>query len=282
MFTGIKRGIPFVLEREQWTIAVWKSANPFAFDPAENTGKPVLTAEDVTDVRARFVADPFLIRRDNTWYLFFEVYNWDTEQGDIAFATSQDAKKWQYGRVILDEPFHLSYPYTFEWQGEYYMIPESYEAGSVRLYRATDFPTEWALESTLIADRELVDPSVAYFRDKWWLLAATTDNSSLRLFFADELTGDWQEHPMSPVVSDDQNIARPGGRLLVHDDKMYRYTQDADPTYGNQVWALEITEVSESTYEERLVSNVPVVQAGGSGWRGKAMHQIDPVQIVRW
>ena len=30
---------------------------------------------DVTDVSALFVADPFMIRRDEFWYLFFEVYN---------------------------------------------------------------------------------------------------------------------------------------------------------------------------------------------------------------
>ena len=40
--------------------------------------------------------------------------------------------------IVLAEPFHLSYPYVFEWQGSHYMIPESGAAKSVRLYRASE------------------------------------------------------------------------------------------------------------------------------------------------
>ena len=29
------------------------------------------------------------------------------------------------------------YPYVFEWQGEYYMIPETHQTESVRRYHAT-------------------------------------------------------------------------------------------------------------------------------------------------
>ena len=62
--------------------------------------------------------------------------------GDIGLAVSDDGINWSYKQIVLDEPFHMSYPYVFKWQEDFYMIPESQEANSVRLYRALDFPTK--------------------------------------------------------------------------------------------------------------------------------------------
>ena len=45
--------------------------------------------------------------------------------------------------IVLDEPFHLSYPQVFQWQGAWYMTVESAGARRVSLYRATDFPLRW-------------------------------------------------------------------------------------------------------------------------------------------
>src|SRR5687768_2245112 len=96
IFVGIKRGIPFVAQREQWTIGIYTGESPFTFDPAQNKSNPVLTAQDVTDVPGKFVADPFLVEENSTWYLFFEVYNLKTEQGDLAVAISTNTKRWKY------------------------------------------------------------------------------------------------------------------------------------------------------------------------------------------
>lgn len=281
LVVGMKRGIPFVRQKEQWTIGIYTGKSPFDFSGFQGFRNPVLTAENVTDMPAKFVADPFLVEEDSKWYLFFEAYNLNTEQGDLALATSADGKRWEYEQVVLDEPFHLSYPYVFNWDGEYYLIPESFEAESIRLYKAVDFPTKWEFVQTLVDGKALVDPSVAHYQDRWWLFAsdATNKNDTLRLFFSDELTGPWQEHPESPIVEGDANIARPGGRVMVYEDRLFRYTQDSDPTYGNQIWAFEITELSPTFYEERLVSNESILKADGKGWNEQSMHNIDPVQM---
>ncbi len=47
---------------------------------------------------------------------------------------------------------------------------------------------------------------------------------SLRLFHAPRLTGEWTEHPMSPI-SADLRYARGGGRPFVHDGHVYRWAQ---------------------------------------------------------
>lgn len=285
LFVYKKRGIPFVTEREQWTIGIYRGKTPFSFEYPLNWLNPVLKAEHVTDVPAKFVADPFLVKDGKAWYLFFEVYNNETQQGDLAVATSSNTWKWNYGQVVLDEPFHLSYPYVFEWENDYYLIPESFEANSIRLYKADDFPIKWSFVKTLVEGRDYVDNSIVHFNDKWWLFSSVTSNDTLRLFYADNLTGPWTEHPASPIVEENKHKARPSGRVIVYEDRLYRYTMDVAPPFGtHQVMAYEITDITSTNYSEKLVQEDPIIKASGSGWNGQAMHQIDPVQVNpdRW
>ena len=280
IYVGIKRGVPFVTQREQWTIGIYRSDSPFHFNGLQGWINPLFRAEDVTDVPAKFVADPFLIKEGKTWNLFFEVYNNNTKQGDLAVATSTNTWTWKYEKLIIDEPFHLSYPYVFKADGEYYLIPESYEDNSIRLYKADDFPTQWSYVKTLVEGRDYVDNSIVFYNGKWWLFSSVTSNDKLYLHYADSLTGPWQEHPLSPIVVDDVHKARPSGRLLIYEGKLYRFTMDIDPPIGtHQVMAYEITEITRTAYSEKLAQQAPVVKPSGSGWNRDAMHQLDPVQV---
>ena len=280
IYIGMKRGIPFVTQKEQWTIGIYRSDSPFHFNALQGWLNPLFRAEDVTDVPAKFVADPFLVKEGKTWNLFFEVYNNDTKQGDLAVATSTNTWTWTYEKLILDEPFHLSYPYVFQADDEYYLIPESFEDNSIRLYKADQFPVKWSYVKTLVQGRDYVDNSIVYYNNKWWLFSSVTSNDTLYLHYADSLTGPWKEHPMSPIVEGDVRKARPSGRMIIYEDKLYRFTMDIDPPVGtHQVMAYEIMEITPETYSEKLAQDVPVVMPSGSGWNGQAMHQLDPVQI---
>jgi hypothetical protein len=255
--------------------------------PAPNVKNPVLTWENVTDIPARFVADPFMIRANQFWYMFFEVMNRENGKGEIGLAVSDDALNWKYQQIVLAEPYHLSYPYVFEWQHEYYMIPESYMAGAVRLYKATLFPTKWSFAGTLLAGPYYADPSILRYQNKWWLFVDASLNiqhDTLRLFWTETLTGVWFEHPRSPIIFGNPHIARPAGRLTVFGDKLVRFAQDCYPTYGNQVYAFEITQLSTTEYQEQEMSKSPVIKASGAGWNESGMHQIDPhlTQGGRW
>lgn len=276
----MKRGIPFVSRREQWTIGIYRSDSPFHFNALQGWINPLFRAEDVTDLPAKFVADPFLVKEDDMWNLFFEVYNNDTKQGDLAVATSKNTWTWNYEKVIIDESFHLSYPYVFKADDGYYLIPESFEVNSIRLYKADDFPTKWSFVKTLVKGRDYVDNSIVFYNNKWWLFSSVTSNDTLYLHYADSLTGPWKEHPQSPIVVGDVHKSRPSGRLLIYEGKLYRFTMDINPPVGtHQVMAYEITEITPETYSEKLAQEAPVVMPSGSGWNGQAMHQLDPVQV---
>ena len=271
------RGMPFFTIRQSpWSIGVYKGNSPFKFFPADGIKNPVLSAKDVTDVPALFVADPFMIKKDGTWFMFFEVMNRNTSQGDIGYATSADGLRWKYQKIILDEPFHLSYPHVFESGGQYYMIPESAAANSIRLYKADPFPDRWSLVKELVQGMDYEDPSTVFFGGYWWIFTTPQwDQDSLHLFYSKELTGPWKEHPESPVVHHDGHHSRPGWRVIPFKGHSIRYAQDVIPTYGNQVHAFEITELTPLTYKESESKQNPVVKRGGAGWNVTRMHQVD-------
>jgi hypothetical protein len=259
---------------DEWSIGIYTGNTPLDVAPHSQVVNPVLTKDDVTDVDAEFVADPFMIRKDSTWYMFFEVYSND---GDIGYASSVDGINWTYRNIVIDENFQMSYPYVFEWEGSYYIIPETHEANALRLYRASNFPTGWSYVGNLMVG-DYHDPSLFRYADKWWLFTtedAGADNT-LHLYYADALLGPWHEHPLSPVIRNDPDIARPGGRVTQFNGRLFRYTQDCYPTYGNKVRAFEITELSTTRYQEVEVAGNPILDADGLGWNANGMHNIDP------
>jgi hypothetical protein len=157
------------------------------------------------------------------------------------------------------------------------MIPESRRAGEVRLYRADPFPNRWTLDSVLLRGPNFADSSIFRYHDHWWLFTENSDSKhdTLRLFHADQLRGPWQEHPASPVLQGNPHLARPGGRVVVHDGRVIRYAQDCEPYYGLAVHALEVMELTMATYRERTLSSRPVLKASGRGWNRCGMHHVD-------
>jgi hypothetical protein len=260
-----------------WSIGIYTGSSPLVFEPAPNAANPVLTAKDVTDVRASIVADPLMLKVRGRWYMFFELINCETRKGEIGLATSDDGFRWQYQQVVLAEPFHLSYPYVFEWNGDYYMIPESHQVKEVRLYQASRFPDKWDCVEVLLRGHSFCDSSIVRYREQWWLFTETGLHrfDTLRLFYSSSLTGPWCEHPKSPIVQRDPHSARPAGRIIAHGDRLIRYAQDCFPSYGKRVRAFEITELTRSSYVEEPVQHT-ILEGNGAGWNESGMHHIDP------
>jgi len=260
---------------KEWSIAIYAGASLGALASTHDAGRPALTFRDVDDPPARFVADPFLVRHDDEWLLFFEALNASREKGEIAVARSSDAATWRYGGTVLREPFHLSYPNVFAAGDEWLMTPEALEAAGVLLYRADEFPRRWSLDSVLI-EGTWADPTVFEYDGGWWMFAcsAPLQHDRLELFWADDVRGLWHRHPRSPIVAGDPRRSRPAGRPRVVDGTLVRFAQDCCPDYGNAVRAFAITKLTRDDYAERELP-APVVAASGAGWNADGMHTVD-------
>jgi len=267
----------------EWSIGIYAGVSPLELSPMAKSVNPVLTREACPDIGAEFVADPFMIKHHGIWHMFFEFMERETQRGKIALATSEDMRKWTFRQVVLEEPFHVSYPYVFTMDNEFYMIPETCAVKAVRLYKATDFPAKWSFVGTLLEGREFADPSVFYFNNRWWLftgqrLSAVDD--TLRLYHAEKLTGPWFEHPKSPILEGNRRAARPAGRVLVIGDRIIRYAQDCYPAYGAQVRAFEVVELTTENYSEiEIEGKSPILAGSGRGWNAAGMHHVDAHRV---
>ena len=67
-------------------------ADPFNLAEPDCIKNPVLTRSNVTDTKARFVADPFMISTDNICYMFFEILNHHSEQ---------EISDWLQARMVI-------------------------------------------------------------------------------------------------------------------------------------------------------------------------------------
>ena len=256
-----------------WSIGIYSGPTPFELS---GTANPVVTKESVNDVPASFVADPFMVHHSGVWYMFFEVMNEESEKGEIGLATSNNGHDFEYQQIVLSEPFHLSYPGVFQWNDEFFMVPETLGAEAACLYRADPFPSAWTLHAKILNGSH-ADPSLFRCDNKWWMFTCSTpyQHDELRLFFSSELLGRWQEHPASPIVTGNKRDARPAGRVIINNGNPIRFAQDCTERYGAGVSAFEITELTTDRYRERPCNRNPILSGSGSGWNALGMHHLD-------
>src|SRR5690606_31614732 len=86
--------------------------------------------------------------------------------------------------------FHLSFPQVFKYKGEFYMLPETKQAGHLLLYKAENFPFNWKINDTLIKNVAIQDPAIL-ISDSIYLISGRTENLTQYVFTSDSLNGKW-------------------------------------------------------------------------------------------
>ena len=204
----------------------------------------------------RYWADPFVVWRDDRYYVFIEEKIYRKGRGHISCQILDTDGNLQSIQTVLERPYHLSYPFLFEFGGELYMLPETAQNNTLDLYRCARFPDQWEYAQNLMRDVYAVDATLLEHDGKWWLFANIKEGESgssldrLFLFYADTpLTKDWTPHPLNPIV-DDIKSSRPAGRILARPDGLIRPSQDSSRRYGYALNFNHITRLSPTEYEE--------------------------------
>lgn len=200
------------------------------------------------------VADPFLLKHQDQYYLFFE-YEYKKhlyKDADIAYATSQDGLHWTFQKKILEESFHQSFPYVFKEKGVFYMLPESYQTSQVRLYKSSDFPNKWELDTVLYEGKQLVDTIFLVKDGVYYWFTTDLKSNQLLMYYSDSLKGAWKEHPASPISEDISNN-RNAGAIIKEEGCYFRVAQDGTEGYGSGINLFEIENISKKEFQEKLV-----------------------------
>jgi len=258
LFTLAKKKIERKFNPDLWSLVLGKQPDdgfPFNLNPDEFI--------KISPPAGVFWADPFILYRDNKYYLFIEEYVYRTNKGHISVLELDSEGVLLSSEIIINQPYHMSYPFIFEWDNEYYMIPETMQNRTIGLYRCKKFPNEWEHVMNLMEDVTAVDSTLFFHEHKWWLFTSIDETGSsfkpfneLFLFFTDDLfAGQWKSHPCNPIITD-LRASRPAGKIVKHNNKIYRPSQDCSERYGRAMKISQITEMTESNYEETLVKEI--------------------------
>lgn len=208
------RPIKELLLEEYWNIAFREAKeNDFVF---VNKNKDFRTLKES---KRYWYADPFLFEYEGEIWLFTEAFDNKTEKGLIACSKYENGT-FSFPKIVLEEDFHLSYPFVYEENGEVFMIPETSADGCIQLYKAVNFPEKWVKHKELVRVENAVD-TVVY--GKKLITSVVTDSSEKRVDI--DIYAMNGELVMKSLHKDSQQ-ARGAGRVVSVDGNDIRPAQD--------------------------------------------------------
>lgn len=222
-----------------------------------------------------FYADPFPITWRGRSFVFFEDLDHRVGKGIISAIEFGDTGPIGEVVPVLEEPWHLSYPFLIEDDGELWMIPESSLHGDVALYKCVRFPDKWERHATLLSGLELADATITQHNGLNYLFGAWRDGTggysdSLAIYYADHLLGPWRPHASNPVLID-RASTRPAGNFVTLDGKLWRPVQDCADGYGAALGLAEIVELSPTAFRQIVRHSL----RPGPAWPGRKLHTLN-------
>ncbi len=215
--------------------------------------------------RGEFIADPFPVKDERNEF-FVEHYNYKWGKGEI----HRINEKGNFLAKVISGDQHFSFPFTISINEHRYLIPEQSGAKRVSVIEESQ-PFK---SITLLDDFDGVDPNLVFHEGKWWLFCSKESkgsNTHLYVFFAEEMKGPYRPHPQNPVKIDIAG-ARPAGRIIEQDGKLFRPGQNCSREYGASVIWFEIIQLSETSYEEKKVAEII---PDGSGKYRNGLHTMN-------
>ena len=244
----LKASKKFLFTQPRWSVGFyldhWKT---FKFKEAHVINNP----------NNCYLADPFIISNSGKNYCFVEEYSFNTSKGRISVYEINSTKALHLGYAI-EEPFHMSFPYLFTFEGKTYMLPETSANNDIRIYESVKFPLEWKLKKILMKDIFAVDSMILFHDNLWWLLTnINPDNgtdacSDLCIFYSSHpFSETWHEHKLNPLIVDSE-LARNGG-LLFDKDTIFRVSQKQKfDQYGGEFQISRVNVMNEEKYSESV------------------------------
>ncbi len=202
----------------------------------------------------QYYADPFALRDGDRLHVFVEHFHYRNKKGELHRLTLDlRTGQWTDPVCVLRLSGHLSYPFVFSHEGQWWMVPECSQAGEIALYRAAGAPDDptsaWTRVSALLPGVPGVDASLIQHDGRWWMFYAVIgpakkDQRELHVAHADTLQGPWTVVPGNPVFTADSG-ARPGGTPFVgQDGRVHLPVQDRSHGYGSGARLLRFDELT--------------------------------------
>jgi len=241
----------YLTKKEEWSLR-------YTNKPINETS--IRKFKIIKNQKNSWFADPFIFKKLGKNYFFVEEYFKDEKKACISCLEVNNEKVEYLGKVI-EEDFHLSYPFIFEYKEEVYIIPDSCNNRSIRLYKAIEFPMKWEYQYDLLKNISATDTNILFHNEKYWLFTSVDEQnqhrheSRLHIFHADNpLSHNWTEHKMSPVLH--KNGARNGGRLKLGNNLIRVGQKYGFQNYGESLEVYKVISLNENIYEEERINSI--------------------------
>jgi hypothetical protein len=249
----IKRIFYGAFYEKQWNVATVKKANLVTSSllNLENS-KVANISEDYN-----FYADPFFSADGKKIRL--EALNSKNGLGEILELNTETLTQEE----VLFKGNHYSYPFSFVLNDDEYLIPEVASHSSPYILRAP-FDSNNKIMLKGMENLRIVDSTIFEDKGVFYLFCGMNSSASdcLYLFYSEGCDKGFIPHPLNPIVIDPSR-ARMGGRILRLNEKIYRFGQDNSYGYGDGVSICEITSLSISNYDEKIIGNLKIKGACG-------------------
>lgn len=201
-------------------------------------------------------ADPFLFEYRGDTYVFAEMWENIKEKGVIAFS-KWNGKRFSKWVPVIEEKYHLSYPNIFMAGKDIYICPESNQKREICLYKAIDFPYKWEKED-VIAEGSYVDTT--FFRHQNDVYGLTYELSDERkdingLLMIFKIENGKARFLKANPISEDDSLARPGGKFMERQNIKIRVSQDCKDIYGKGLVFSEMSFDGER-YKEHILRKI--------------------------
>ena len=250
---GIYSYIKDILYSEEWIIAIRKRANEFLF---QNDGLQH-SFQILRNTWRYWSADPFIFEKDGKAFLFFEMFDRLKGKGGIGVREFRNGE-WSPMQMIIEKPFHMSFPYIYEDQNGIFMMPEASYDRCVPILKAVDFPWKWKKVERLLDGEKVCDSIMKNIKGIRYLFTQPVEKpytfGKLDLYI--ESKEGWKLHPESPICKDTPNGARMAGDIFEVDGEIYRCGQDCRGGYGKGLCFFKIEKLNANEYIETYLKNI--------------------------
>ena len=219
----------------------------------------------IKNLKDRYFADPFVFSHNNKKYIFVEDFFFKTKKGSISVIEIDDNDKQKIYEKVIDETFHMSFPFVFMYKHNLYMVPETAGANSIRLYKCIKFPNKWKYCYDLISNIRSVDNLIINNGNKYYLLTSTSNyddfSSKLEIYISNNpISKTWTPHVNNPVYFDLKK-GRNGG-IIFKNKEIFRACQTygintlGDNQYGNKLSINRINSLNQKKFSEETILNI--------------------------
>ncbi|MDQ2639060.1 MAG: hypothetical protein M3Y79_00520 [Pseudomonadota bacterium] len=268
----------------RWIALAWREQWRIGYYFADEEADAVCTSpklQTLVPPKDRDWADPFIVCHAGRNFIFFEELPYEVGRAHISAVEIFPDGRSGPPSVVLQRPYHLSYPFVFAWKGDLYMLPETAGNHTVELYRCEQFPHRWILDRVLLDGIRAFDATLHREGQHWWMFVSVAEpgadpSEEMHVFWSDSPLGPWHPHAANPVVSDARH-ARGAGPLFRREGVLYRPSQDCSASYGSAVSINRVDVLDPENYQETPVGRIDPDSKAGM----RCLHTIGAVGKLR-